>query len=369
MLQASASLDCATAKAAITAELISDVNQFRQQAWIAEGAADQKSYVLWQVREIIRFDYNDQGGLSWQEPYCTFGYNGQASAEQDLVLNPQEAKAKVFFQQKRNNLCLQETEFLAIGQQVQTRHRYHFVDGIGLVRLVKEQSEAQLVRINDMPLESYLARVCELKGRNVQANQGSSQKWGNPSTKPANPFENGGNVKTVQGVNPMDLGSLRNYTDVVFIPSNTDQAQTPPQNQEFKPRGLIKTPQGDQTVNFIIHEVRESEGLLSIAKQYNTTVETIMHLNDLKDQRLNHHQKLRIHPNWKIDPNMLNPRIIEANGIRKTVHIVQQGDMLGKIARRYNKRTEELEQLNGLSPNPLLKIGQELIISQEWINQ
>jgi hypothetical protein len=94
-----------------------------------------------------------------------------------------------------------------------------------------------------------------------------------------------------------------------------------------------------------------------------------MHLNDLKDQRLNHHQKLRIHPNWKIDPNMLNPRIIEANGIRKTVHIVQQGDMLGKIARRYNKRTEELEQLNGLSPNPLLKIGQELIISQEWINQ
>ncbi len=49
----------------------------------------------------------------------------------------------------------------------------------------------------------------------------------------------------------------------------------------------------------------------------------------------------------------------------KNYHIVQKGETLYKIAKKYNMSIEELRKLNGLKEGKPIKVGEKLIVSQE----
>ena len=87
--------------------------------------------------------------------------------------------------------------------------------------------------------------------------------------------------------------------------------------------------------------------IINIARKYNTTVEEIMKLNNLKNDLLSIGTVLTI------------PEISQSTSTNR--YTVKAGDTLWNISKRYNTTVEELMMLNNLS-NDLIMIGQELIL-------
>ena len=104
-------------------------------------------------------------------------------------------------------------------------------------------------------------------------------------------------------------------------------------------------PEGD-TSN--IYTVERGDSLYSIAKKFNTTVDTLKKLNNLTSNTLQIGQYLKL-------PSSETPSL---------EYIVQRGDTLYSVANKYNTTVNELKRLNNLTSNTL-QIGQKLIVREE----
>lgn len=119
--------------------------------------------------------------------------------------------------------------------------------------------------------------------------------------------------------------NLLNVGDTLKIP----QVQTPP---EF----------GD----FVVYTVKSGDNLYSIARKYDLTVDDIVDYNDLVNANLSIGQQLLIPA----------PKMKENN-----IYIVKSGDSLYGIASKYGISVTELKNYNNLNSN-VLQIGQQLKI-------
>ena len=97
--------------------------------------------------------------------------------------------------------------------------------------------------------------------------------------------------------------------------------------------------------------VKKGDSLYSIAKKYNTTVDKIKSLNNLKSNLLSIGQTLKIPTNEETASN--------------NIYIVKKGDTLYSIAGKNNITVNELKSINNLSSN-LLSIGQMLKIPSNF---
>lgn len=100
------------------------------------------------------------------------------------------------------------------------------------------------------------------------------------------------------------------------------------------------------SVNVITYTVKKGDNLYNIAKQYNTDVKTLMNLNNLSTANLVIGQKINI-------PSQ--------NQTKENVYIVQKGDNLYSIAKKYNTTVNSIKNKNNLNTNTL-SIGQKIII-------
>lgn len=83
---------------------------------------------------------------------------------------------------------------------------------------------------------------------------------------------------------------------------------------------------------------------------------------DALDQRLQQLEKQR---KSQITENTLKTQSTQKTITQKKYHIVQKGETLYKIAKKYNLTVEELRKLNGISEGKTVKAGEKLIISLE----
>jgi membrane-bound lytic murein transglycosylase D len=119
-----------------------------------------------------------------------------------------------------------------------------------------------------------------------------------------------------------------------------------------KPRDSFKTVRGV----FIKHRVRQGETLASIAGKYKTTAEAIRSANRLSKKRLVEGQRLNI----PIRSSVASGSAEKATGSGKSMHhIVQKGDTISALSRKYGISVTEIRKSNGLK-NDTLKIGQTL---------
>ncbi len=100
--------------------------------------------------------------------------------------------------------------------------------------------------------------------------------------------------------------------------------------------------------NQITYIVQRGDTLYSIAQKYNITVEALKNLNNLTTNILSIGQILKIPVSQENEENQIT-------------YIVQRGDTLYSIARKYNVTVEALNNLNNLTTN-ILSIGQILKI-------
>lgn len=95
--------------------------------------------------------------------------------------------------------------------------------------------------------------------------------------------------------------------------------------------------------NYINYMVVKGDNLYNLARKYNTSVEEIKRINNLKSNDLSVGEILKI-------PNT-----------NSNTYIVQKGESLYSIAKKFNTTVNELKKKNNLTSN-LISVGKELII-------
>ena len=115
---------------------------------------------------------------------------------------------------------------------------------------------------------------------------------------------------------------------------------------------------------YINYRVKRGDSLYSIARQFNTTVDQIISDNGLKTDSLSLNQNLKIRSNNEIIEECIGPDFtIPINNTNYINYTVKKGDSLYKIANTYNTSVSDITNLNNLKTNSL-SIGQVLKIPQ-----
>ena len=106
---------------------------------------------------------------------------------------------------------------------------------------------------------------------------------------------------------------------------------------------IIKEQNDNPNSETTIYIVQKGDSLWSISKNFNTTVDELINLNNLSTINL------------QIGDKLLVP------GKSENIYTVKSGDTLWSIARTYNVTVQDIKEKNNLKSN-LLSIGQQLII-------
>ena len=128
-------------------------------------------------------------------------------------------------------------------------------------------------------------------------------------------------------------------------PATTPSASTPAAATETPP----PVPTSPPSAGGIYHTVQRGENLYRISLRYGTTVNAIVAANNLPDSN-----------SVKAGQVLLIP---VASSAGAASYVVQPGDTLYSIARRFGKTVETLAALNGLAPPYTIKVGQTLVIA------
>lgn len=106
----------------------------------------------------------------------------------------------------------------------------------------------------------------------------------------------------------------------------------------------------------IIYVVKSGDNLYNIAKAYNTTVNDIKLFNNLTSDNLSIGQIIKIPESTSI----ITPSEDEVIN-KESVYVVQQGDTLYSIAKKFNTTVDNLKNLNSIIGD-VLSIGMNLLI-------
>ena len=110
------------------------------------------------------------------------------------------------------------------------------------------------------------------------------------------------------------------------------------------------------------HIVRTGETLLSIARQYNTTIARIRQLNDLTEGDILYVGNTLIVPlshATSLSPSSTRSSV---STTCRATHKVRVGESLWSVARRHNATTTAIAQANGIAKHQLIWVGQALCI-------
>lgn len=123
------------------------------------------------------------------------------------------------------------------------------------------------------------------------------------------------------------------------------------------PAVVQATPKTDTLRTKGTHIVKKGENLYRIARDYSMTIGELKELNPGVDV-LRPGMKLRV-----VRTNIIKAKNAEANtqqeDLIKTKHVVQKGETLYAIAKKYNTKVSVIRELNEMIGNDL-KVGQEL---------
>ncbi len=119
----------------------------------------------------------------------------------------------------------------------------------------------------------------------------------------------------------------------------------------------------DETMlNGSTYIVEKGDSMYSVSKKYNMTVKELQDLNNLTNSALSVGQKLNTNSS-SIDTiaQASNSKLPANIAISKKIHIVEKGETLYSISKKYDVTISDLQQLNDLNDNGI-SIGQELKI-------
>ncbi|MEQ9465563.1 MAG: LysM peptidoglycan-binding domain-containing protein [Haliea sp.] len=178
----------------------------------------------------------------------------------------------------------------------------------------------------------------------------------------------------------VDIELLRRYNPSLLEPVWTGEKHIPRGFQLRIPRdlrpvslstALAAIPAGarfNQQQPDVLHRIASGESLSTIARRYNTSIATLMSLNGLRDaHRIRAGQNLRL-PGTRAAASAGAAGVASlaarspgsGAGRSAQVYVIQKGDSLWQIARRFNVSHQELASWNDLTHSHRIKPGQVL---------
>jgi LysM repeat protein len=135
-------------------------------------------------------------------------------------------------------------------------------------------------------------------------------------------------------------------TEQIINANNLTSDLIVPGQQLVIPESEIKEP----LMEGVTHTVQQGETLYSIALRYGVTVDKIKEINNLTNNLIFPAQQL-----------IIPLPLVTGPVAETTTYVIQPGDTLWSIAKKYNTTVDELKALNNLSNN-LVVVGNELIV-------
>jgi membrane-bound lytic murein transglycosylase D len=118
-----------------------------------------------------------------------------------------------------------------------------------------------------------------------------------------------------------------------------------------------------ERVAWIRHEIRPNQTLGGLAVAYDTDVATLKRVNGLDGTRIRAGDHLMI-PKSSLAAGAY-PTPGRARASSGSVYVVQSGDSLWTISRRFGVSTKTLMRTNHIGPKDLLQVGQQIIVPQD----
>ena len=114
--------------------------------------------------------------------------------------------------------------------------------------------------------------------------------------------------------------------------------------------------------NYIRYTIQKGDTLSEIAQRYNTTVNELVRLNNIRNPNMIYANETLLIPTKN---NSISTGSDDKNN---TIYIVQRGDTLYSIAKRFNTTVQNIVNNNGISNPNLIYPGQSLIIAKSTAN-
>lgn len=102
-----------------------------------------------------------------------------------------------------------------------------------------------------------------------------------------------------------------------------------------------------------IYKIEQGDTFESIARKFNTTVETLKKINGMNDT-----------DNILVSQYLIVP---VQRGVLFDIYVVQPGDNMYQIARRYGVKEDALLKLNGLEKNQYIYPNEEILVPRKGV--
>ena len=335
--------DCDHIKDVLKPEYLADVHNSLQLAFVLEAKKGGYS-TLYQVKEVYTMELSADA-LSWTNPLAGFDFKRAEGNTKTNLFKDGNRGGRVFWTgASTKEGCLETFRFKQLSgfMEIPAMDLY-FVENVGLVEIKSEKGGSMALQaINGRPIGEYMEKVCKIRDYNAAKRQ-------NPGTKPSEMPKDPNTGRSVY--DPLDPNAKPG--EVVRV----KPGEFP--SGEFTSRG----DDGGDVPN--VYVVQEGDNLYKIAQKFGTSVDELVRINQLKSAAINRGQKLKIKDDGTAPPDV-NPIYVDdpIAGIRKTVHVVHQGETLGGIARKYKIKIATIYALNGLESD-FIDINQKLVVAEE----
>lgn len=375
----------------ITPNMIKGINQFKAIAYIVVPLGNK--YELLEVNSVATLEEKNNQ-IKYESGNLSFTYRLDNKST-ELNLNTKSTDKNVFYQKEEKLKCYPQYGFNVVYKSSSASpYQFDWVKGLGFKGIYTPSGKMKLVSIDNQTMNDYLVRACGIDPT-IPAVANSNVSPYADTTKPSSTdiLSNSKN-KTPKideniAVNPyasttystMSASSSTNGINQNSSATNNNNTapsmSTPTNNNNSSEAGTAPysnstTPYANTNVNLVnrtytavngYYTVQEDDNLYEISTHFNLPITRLMEINGLKSYEIDRNQLLKVVDNGTVPHVDKNP-IIQKNLATKqqlTIHVVEQGENLYRIAQKYGLTLTQLFQLNNLQSNDI-DIDQRLIV-------
>lgn len=359
----------------ISPALIREINNNRRLAYMVVQMGTQ--YALYNVYSVGTLESGSKG-LVYTDPVYGFDYETGVSKPGEILNRGKNKERNIFFEAQTNTACLPTYEFKIISRHIETPIKHlTFVNKVGFQRLYTGQGELRLTKVNGQPIATVIANLCNgsiapMAMVDVTKKGGAINKKNLPDTAGLSPIE-----KKLWMARQADAGMTARSVVQEEPVKVTSGAIVPPPGQGMLPTNNVvfvdrAANQAANTAKLLpggIYIVQEKESLYNISEKFNISVERLMTLNNLQSFELGLNQPLKVVDDASVPVQNRNPLVeMTDNGTTQTtIHIVEQGDTLYGISKRYGITLKDVYMLNSNLTNDAIDINQRIIVGYQPI--
>lgn len=355
----------------ISPALIREINNNRRLAYMVVQMGNQ--YALYNIYSVATLESTAKG-LKYTDPTYGFEYETAVSKAGEILNRGKNKERNIFFEAQTTTACLPTYEFKIISRHIETPIKHlTFVNQIGFQRLYTAQGALRLTHINGQAIAEVIATLCNgvppTTAMPDVTQKVGADKPGIPDTVGLSPVE-----KRLWLSRQSNGSTARKVVQqpIVTPPSNgqplpPNQGTPPTSANPYNPSAVVNEP--PQLLPGGIYIVQEKENLYNISEKFNISVERLVAINNLQGFELGLNQPLKVVDDGSVPVQSKNPLVeITDNGTTKTtIHVVEQGDTLYGISKRYGITLKDVYALNPNLMSDMIDINQRIVVGYQPI--